>query len=225
MNTHKILFFDVDGPMVPARSAFMPGNGLFKFGWKFDQSAVGMINFLGWAIPELRIVLSSHRWGNRMRSPFPDHPDTNTRAFWDQLFLDNNLNVKFHEHWLSHRLIEDGVYQKRTKATEIQRWLIDHPEIKTWATIEDDLNGGDSVSAIDRTRFGLVGEDYNNGLTWRDFKALTHRFGMSSQEFDKKCKQYAELNTVKSVPIIELVEKCNDMYAQIMTTVGQAATR
>ena len=192
--THKILFFDVDGPMVPARAAFMPGNGLFKFGWKFDPAAVGMINFLGWAIPELRIVLSSHRWGDRMRSPFPDHPDTNTRAFWDHLFLDNNLTVAFHKDWLTHREMDGQVYKKKTKAFEIQRWIAHHPEIKTWATIEDDLNGGDSVSPIDRTRFGLVAEDYNNGLTWKDFKALTRRFGMTEKQFDMKCKEYTLLN-------------------------------
>lgn len=197
---HKILFFDIDGPMVPARTAFMPGNGLYKFGWKFDPSAVGMVNFLGWAVPELRIVLSSHRWGERMQSPFPEHQDTNARSFWDHLFQDNNLNVKFHEHWLSYRIMDGGVYQKRTKAFEIQRWLAHHPEIKTWATIEDDLNGGDSVSAIDRTRFGLVGEDYNNGITWKDFKALTRRFGLSAYQFDKKCKEYTEVLHAAQVP-------------------------
>lgn len=193
MTPLKILFLDIDGPMVPARTAFLPGNGFQKFGWHFDQNAVGMLNFLNWTVPNLRLVISSHRWGAGLKSPFPEFANTDSREFWQKVLDENNIKIPLHADWLTPREMIDAFYRKQPKAIEINNWLQQHSDIKTWVTAEDDLNGGDAVTTADRKHFNLIGEDYNNGITWDDFRMMVRKFGVSNETFKDRTREYSAL--------------------------------
>lgn len=152
------------------------GNSFMKFGWTFDPVAVTMLNFLSWAVPDLELVVASHRLGDpRMRSPFEELTDTNSKEFWIRLLEENNVEAPLHHDWHTPR----RKFIPRPKHSEIGEWLVIHPEVKTFVTVEDDLNGGDVVPNAMRKKFHLVGEDYDNGLTWRDFEMMCLYMGLT----------------------------------------------
>lgn len=176
----KILFLDVDGPMVPGRGRMLLGNSFLKFGWTFDPIAVSMLNFVYWACPDTYIVVGSHRlYDPRMRSPYEGVPDPHTKQFWVRLLEENGVAVPLHEDWHTPRMEFKGAYIPRPKHQEVTDWLNQHPEVTHFVTLEDDLNGGDNVSSSMRKKFHLVGEDYNNGLSWDDFKLMCHYMGLT----------------------------------------------
>lgn len=191
--SHKIIFLDIDGPMVPAKAQLQPGNGFGLWNWNFDPFAVNAINFLGWADPSLRIVLSSHRWGdNKVPSPYSHLPDISMREFWETLFEEQGLKVPFHEDWLTVRLRHpDDAYDKRTKYQEVMDWLLLHPEVTHFTTLEDDLNGGDTVTATMRKDVRLVAESYDEGLTWKDFTKMHAHLGIALSR-----QRYREYNDI-----------------------------
>lgn len=172
----KILFLDVDGPMVPGRGRMLRGNSFMKFGWTFDPVAVTMLNFMSWAVPELELVVASHRLGDpRMRSPFEELPDTDSKEFWIRLLEENGVEAPLHAEWHTPR----KRFVPRPKHSEISEWLAAYPQVKRFVTVEDDLNGGAQVSSTMRKKFHLVGEDYDNGLSWRDFELMCSYMGLT----------------------------------------------
>lgn len=172
----KILFLDVDGPMVPGRGRMLLGNSFMKFGWTFDPVAVSMLNFAYWAVPDLEIVIASHRFGDpRMRSPFDDIQDPHSKQFWMRLLEENGIAAPLHEDWHTPR----KRFVPQPKFVEIMGWREMHPEVEKFVVLEDDLNGGDEVSSTMRKKFHLVGEDYDNGLSWRDFQQMCFYLGLT----------------------------------------------
>ena len=172
----KIIFLDVDGPMVPGRGRMLLGNSFLKFGWTFDPIAVSMLNFVYWAMPDVQIVVASHRLTDpRMRSPFDDVTDPHCEEFWAKLLEESGIAIPLHEDWHTPR----KKFVPRPKHVEISEWLAAHPETKRFVTVEDDLNGGDTVTDRMRKQFHLVGEDYDNGLSWRDFKLMCSYMGLT----------------------------------------------
>jgi hypothetical protein len=193
----KIIFLDIDGPMVPGRTLLLPGNRNGAWNWKFDPVAVSMLNFLTWAIPELRIVLSSHRWGIPMAHPF-DFENTNSKEFWEVVFMDNNLHVEFHEDWITPREMVDTTYQKKPKCQEIVAWLSLHPEVTTFVTLEDDLNGGKAVTHAMRKQFNLFAENYDEGISWFEFELICKKLGLTKGVGNK----YAEYSSVVQAIVV-----------------------
>jgi hypothetical protein len=190
MTCPKIIFLDIDGPMIPARAMFIPTNGLGRWGWTFDPCAVHMLNFLHWADPTVQVVLSTHRWGDKMlRSPYKDFPSIEEKEFWLHHFKKQKLNIRLHDDWLSTRTFMNGHYIKRAKVLEIREWLSKHPDVKHWVCLEDDLNGGDMVTERMRKDMHLVGEDYDDGLTWADFRKMCQYL-----RIDLKGNKYMEYN-------------------------------
>lgn len=172
----KIVFLDVDGPMVPGRAVMLNGNSFMTFGWTFDPVAVSMLNFMYWAVPDMQIVIASHRFGDpRMRSPFDDVKDVHSLEFWTKLLEENGIAAPLHKMWHTPR----KRFVPRPKHMEITDWLAANQDVEKFVVLEDDLNGGDSVSAAMRKRFHLVAEDYDNGMTWRDFKMACSYLGLT----------------------------------------------
>lgn len=201
MSSNPVLFFDVDGPMVPSRAWFMPANIIPRYGWTFDPCAVGYINFLGWLEPELRIVIGSHR--NGIINPF-DNTWTCTKVSWERVLAGNGIDVKLHEDWSTPR-DPDGAVE--AKIVEISRWLARHPEVDRFITFEDEAPGYcETATPAQRKYLHLCGEDSNNGLTWQDMEAAVKWLGHTtplSKLVEKyraeKAKQYQTPRTLRGV--------------------------
>jgi len=171
----KVLFIDVDGPLIPARALFLPSNlkPTWQNQWAFDPCAVGMLNFLAWAVPDLVGVISSHRVGYGVPIEY-DGYSTFDRAFWEKLFTDNGLRIPLHPRWITPRQIE-----RRPKVEEISDWLKLHPEVTQFAVIEDDFNGnGTKPSPEQVEKFHIVATNYDQGLSYSCFLSLAQKFGL-----------------------------------------------
>jgi hypothetical protein len=178
-----IIFFDVDGPMVPGRALFLPKNRTFGFGWQFDPCAVNMLNFLAWAVPNLKAVIASHRIG--CSSPLPNHRGTETRNFWIDIFRENGLQLPIHRDWVTVRQ-----WVARTKFLEIDDWLEAHPDVTKFVVIDDEANGKDCVNDSQRSHFHLCAESYNEGITHADFMRMCKFFGMDENDVADKYSEF-----------------------------------
>lgn len=175
----KIIFLDIDGPMVPGRALLLPGNSPGYWGWTFDPVAVSMLNFLDFAIPELKLVLSSHRWGANLKGPYKQADmSVESREFWEYHFLVQGITASFHDDWITPRTMHDGEYVKRNKCFEVEDWLEAHSNVKQFVTLEDDLNGGQPVNREMRKRYHLYAESYADGITQNDFKGICSELGL-----------------------------------------------
>lgn len=173
----KILFFDVDGPMVSGRALFLPDNIVPRYGWQFDPCAVGMLNFLGWAVPDLQVVIASHRCGMTYPVQVNNPTFTDTKASWERVFKDNGLNLKIHHDWCTVRG-DDCVDERRPKIAEIGEWLDRNPSVKDFVTFDDEAAGYTSNVNDDQRRYlRLCGEDYLNGITWADLERAVKFLG------------------------------------------------
>jgi len=172
---NKVLFLDVDGPLIPARALFLPGNlrPTLQGQWAFDPCAVGMLNFLAWAVPDLVGVISSHRVGLASPRGYEGH-STFERAFWERVLADNGLKIQLHHDWITPRRVT-----RHPKLQEIGQWLAAHPEITEFAVIEDDFNGNGSHPTPEQVdQFHIVATDYLQGLSYPCLTSLARKFGL-----------------------------------------------
>lgn len=184
--TSRVIFIDVDGPLIPARALFLPENRV-PAPWTFDPCAVGMLNFLFWALPDLRAVISSHRVGCATPPGF-EGLLTFDRAFWENIFAHNKLRATLHEHWITPRRIT-----ARPKIVEVSEWLARHPEVKQFAVIEDEFNGHDEMTDELQQQFNVFAEDYSNGITYECFLSAARALGLSSIEVRMKFREFSLL--------------------------------
>lgn len=175
----KILFIDIDGPLVPQRALYLPKNLGKNLGWQFDPCAVEMINFLLWADPTIRGVVASHRYD------YHSEPGSHTKAFWEEKFAENNLQIQLHSEWVTVR-----TRFKRTKFIEVNDWLNRHPEVSHHCMIDDEADGYKNIREDDRRKFHLVGEDFANGLTWDDFSKMWEFLGQNPDSIFDKYSNY-----------------------------------
>lgn len=187
--TDQVLFIDVDGPLIPARALFLPANQAPRTPWAFDPCAVGMLNFLFWALPDLRAIISSHRVG--CFSPPGFEPlSTLDRAFWERIFAHNGLTAPLHDDWLTPREAD-----ARPKIMEISDWLKRHPEATRFAVLEDEFNGHEEMTAGLQRQFNVFAQRYSDGLTYDCFFSVARALGLSGQDVKEKFKQYLQLRS------------------------------
>lgn len=147
----KIIFLDIDGPVIPYRCMFLPGQTV---PWTvFDPVAVSLINELcandGW-----RIVIHSswirHRGGQFTR---------------DHCIAQGILAEHFHpDAWC------DGSIKWRY--TRIAKWLSDHPDVKTYAIVDDDAYEPDKDAAWEHpadVADHVVKINYYTGMMFMDY--------------------------------------------------------
>lgn len=187
--TDRVLFIDVDGPLIPARALFLNANQAPRSPWAFDPCAVGMLNFLFWALPDLRAVISSHRVGCSSPLGFEDVL-TFERSFWERIFTHNGLNAPLHDAWITPRQLE-----ARPKIMEISDWLNGHPEVTRFAVLEDELNGHEEMTAGLQRQFNVFAQSYADGLTYDCFFSAAKALGLQGQEVKEKFKQYLQLRS------------------------------
>lgn len=113
----KVIFLDVDGPMIPVRAYFLPNQT--KPASVFDPCAASMLNKL---IIEsgAKIVISS-TWGmfGKQRCV--------------ELLRDNGIDPShLHKDWITPRKMSSARFH------EIKWWLADHPEVTHYVAIDDE---------------------------------------------------------------------------------------
>ena len=113
----KIIFLDIDGPMIPARAYFLPKQSFIVT--QFDPCATGMLLHLI-KLTNARIVMSSvHRMQGK------DHIL--------KLFEQNGIPSKhLHRDW------HTSLDQSLSRTEEIQSWLDDHQDIDYYIAIDDE---------------------------------------------------------------------------------------
>lgn len=193
-----ILFFDVDGPMVPGRALFMPKNLPLRYGWQFDPCAVGMLNFLGWAIPDLQVVISSHRVG--MRSPF-DGTATDTKESWERIFFENGLFLKIHQDWCTVKGAARFA-ERYSKLMEIRQWRVRNKQhlADPFVVIEDEAEYYRQITDEERETFHICAESYLDGITWKDLSRICQHLGVDLKvKMEEYREKHAKIRTAPTV--------------------------
>lgn len=115
--TDKIIFLDVDGPMIPYRAMFLPGQT--RVMTVFDPIAVSFINNLceehGW-----KVVLHSS-WIRIMGGEYTlahcIHQGIKAEHFHTDAYCNENLNWRY---------------------TRVANWLNKHPDVTEYAIVDDE---------------------------------------------------------------------------------------
>lgn len=119
----KVLFLDIDGPMIPRRAFYLPKQTLVVS--KFDPVAVALLNSV-LDKTGAKLVVSS-TWGNLGIEVVKPSFEENGIS-WDQV----------HQDWVTPRKLTDS------RVHQIRMWLDKHPGIDLWASLDDenlDLDG------------------------------------------------------------------------------------
>lgn len=150
--TEKILFLDIDGPVLPARASFLP-NQTSPY-WKIlDPVCVGMVNNICETTGRRIVVHSS--WVKHQDN-FPD-------GLYNWL-VDQGLKP---ENFHADPLCKD-ISWRYDRVTE---WLGRHPEIEDFVILDDEKPQTlDPQWVTDH----LILVDYLNGLSWENMESAKY---------------------------------------------------
>ena len=137
----KVIFLDIDGPMIPVRASFLPNQTLITS--VFDPCAVSLVNKLI-TISGASVVISSVR-GDEGRSAMV------------QLLESNGISsTALHTDWVTPRKMSSY------RCNEVRWWLDRHPEITHSVAIDDeDLNMKIVPCAVKCDEY--------EGFSWRNY--------------------------------------------------------
>jgi hypothetical protein len=121
--TNRVIFLDIDGPMIPSYCYIMYGAGA-SFDRKMSPVAVSMINWLC-EQTEAKIVCKSMH--NYLKSNHGDDLQVD-------LIANGVLAHNFHEDWRT----KFGNITDHTRYTSIHEWLSRHPEVDQWVDFDDE---------------------------------------------------------------------------------------
>lgn len=149
----KIVFIDVDGPMIPVRAYFLPNQT--KIVSVFDPCATAMLLRL-LDDTGAKLVISS-TWGGKGKERC------------EELLSNNGINPShLHDDWVTPRKMSS------TRFHEISWWLMKHPEVTHYVAIDDEDLPVDWVS-------NAVLCDAAEGFSLRNFKECKLMLGVDEQ--------------------------------------------
>jgi hypothetical protein len=146
----KIIFLDIDGPMIPYRACFIEDQPLIMR--LFDNCAVGMINHLcseyGW-----KIVIHSS-W---------------VHIEGGESTLAHCIEQGIHgPHFHADAYVREDLYGRYTRVAE---WLSRHPEVTKYVIIDDEPFSEDHDSKTIKFPEGMAGRlvkvNYYDGMLYR----------------------------------------------------------
>ena len=148
--TEKILFLDIDGPMLPARASFLP-NQTTPY-WKIlDPVAVAMVNNVCETTGRRIVVHSS----------WVKHQENFENGLFAHLVEQGLKSQFFHS---------DPICQPISwRYDRAMEWLKRHPEIVDFVILDDE-----PPQTLDPQWLtsNLILVDYMNGLTWENMQAI-----------------------------------------------------
>lgn len=138
----KVLFLDIDGPMIPRRAYYLPGQT--RVASVFDPVAVSLIKRV---LDETgaKIVISSS-WG-RLGKDYVEPALNENGLSWDKYV---------HFDWITPRQAD-----KDDRNAEIKNWLKAHKEIKKWVSLDDA-----------RLKKNNVKVSFEDGVQWSHYLEL-----------------------------------------------------
>lgn len=151
--TQKILFLDMDGPMLPARAQFLPGQT--KPYWKvLDPVAVAMVNNVAETTGRRFVIHSS----------WVKHQDNFENGLYAHL-VDQGLKA---ENFHSDPICKDISW----RYDRVSEWLARHPEVYDFVILDDE-----APQTLDPQWMtdNLILVDYLNGLTWENFNDIKYK--------------------------------------------------
>lgn len=162
----KIIFLDIDGPMIPMRAYHLPNQTSPVS--MFDPCAVAMLNRL-LAFSQAKIVCSS-TWGMMGYDR------------WMELLGKNGIDTSVvHKDWITPRRMSSY------RINEIKWWLDEHPEVVDYVAIDDEDLKFDWVPKA-------VKCDGYEGFSWRNYlECCVHLDAYEKPEYDsEKRDKYLE---------------------------------
>lgn len=166
----KIIFLDIDGPMIPMRAYYLPKQT--KIVSVFDPCAVGLLNRL-LQFSGAKIVISS-TWGTQGRKVCAD------------LLRKNKISpTHLHKDWITPRKMSSARHH------EINWWLRDHPDVVDYVALEDEDLHVDLVPKA-------VQCDTYEGFSWRNYlECCVHLNAYEHPEPDSRDKFQAQVQYFK----------------------------
>lgn len=152
--TDKIIFLDIDGPMIPYRVMFMPGQTVPMT--VFDPVAVSFINRLceaeGWKVVLHSSWIKIFGGANTLKHCISQ--GIKTEHFHADAYCDEDI------HW---------------RYTRVAKWLNQHPDVTTYAILDDEpyqdgLNDG--VPYPDGMSLHMVLVNYYQGFLFHEYNEV-----------------------------------------------------
>lgn len=151
-DAQKIIFLDIDGPMIPHRALLLPGQTPIMT--VFDPVAVSLLNHLceeyGW-----RIVIHSawiKIYGGEFTHKHCISQGIKAEHFHEDAFCNEHIEWRY---------------------TRIAEWLNRHPEVKTYAMVDDEPFAFDQYDKTTKYPEGMslhmVQVNYFNGFLYGTF--------------------------------------------------------
>jgi len=150
----RILFLDIDGPLIPSRAYEMPSQTHNPFVTIFDPCAVGMIN-KACEKQDRKIVLHSS-W-IRTAHMYPETLNMDVREWCIHQGIHKSL---FHE---------DAYCNRETswRYDRIGQWLQDHPGTNDFVILDDE-----APEPTWHYKRNVLLIDFENGITMKDYHKL-----------------------------------------------------
>ena len=153
---NKVLFVDIDGPLIPGRAYMLPGNmkplRTGPFVQAFDPVAVSLLNSLA-KDRDYRFVL--HTSWLRVIGP---------RETLDHCVQQGLSHAYFHDDpWCNPEI--------SWRYDRLAEWLARHPEVNSYAIIDDDPYKQGDTEGVDVGK-NLILVDFEEGLTMRNYRQL-----------------------------------------------------
>lgn len=154
--TNRVVFLDIDGPMIPTRASFLPDQPIVMT--KFDPCAVGMLNSL-LDRSGAKLVISS-TWSKLGLSAC------------QKALCDNGLPASaLHKDWKTIKRISSS------RTQEIVWWLEDHQSVE-YVILDDER-----LSSL--TFPGFVQCDTYEGFSFRNYLESLQTFGLTDSKEDE----------------------------------------
>lgn len=144
--TERVIFLDIDGPMLPARAWIGRTEDSEAPFAPWDPVACKMIESLV-VEAKAKLVISSS-WASMGRAEFEGH-----------LVLNGLKADDLHDDWMTPR--EPG-----TRSDQVHGWLEAHPEVTSWVSFDDARVGGS----------GAITVSFDDGITLDDYNLARRMF-------------------------------------------------
>ena len=175
----KIIFLDIDGPMVPGRGIYMPGQTTPPT--LFDPCAVGLLNRMANMSGAKIVVQSSWRKPHVLDRLNSIYPDFSLKDY----IIGQSVNAKhFTDDWVC------PFTPNTNRWYDIALWLSRNPDVTKYVVLDDDVFIHGHIDPNN-----LVSVDYNIGLTIDNYFDAMKVLGKKDKDFARVYRSHVTAYT------------------------------